>query len=76
MLLALLSLPAVRVEAFLTSLLSLGLWTIPLTGPLIDPLIAPLILSISVSAPLTVELGGIAGDQDLLFFLSCGVVSF
>lgn len=72
MLTALLSLPAVRFGAFLTSLLSLGRLTIPLTGPLIDPLIAPLMLSISGSVALGVVA---AGDQDCLFLLLlfCGV---
>lgn len=68
---ALFSLPLDRFVACLTSLLSLGLLTMPLTGPLIDPLIAPLMLSGSISVVLGVEL---AGDQDWRFFLFCSLV--
>jgi hypothetical protein len=68
---ALFSLPLDRFVACLTSLLSLGLLTIPLTGPLIDPLIAPLMLSGSMSVVRGVEL---AGDQDWRFFLFCSFV--
>lgn len=71
------SLPEEPFVAFLTSLLSLGRLTIPLTGPLIDPLNAPLLmLSDSASDVLGV---GLAGDQDCRFFLFCAlfcVVSF
>lgn len=77
MLMALFSLPVDLSVAFLTSLLSLGRLTIPLTGPLIDPLIAPLMPSVSGS----VVIGGVglAGDQDCRCFLFCVffcVVSF
>jgi hypothetical protein len=65
---ALFSLPLDRFVACLTSLLSLGLLTMPLTGPLIDPLIVPLMLSGSISVVRGVEL---AGDQDWRFFLFC-----
>jgi len=65
------SLPLDRFVACLTSLFSLGLLTMPLTGPLIDPLIAPLMLSGSISTVLGVEL---AGDHDWRFFLLCSLV--
>jgi hypothetical protein len=68
MLWTLFSLPLDLFVAALTSLFSLGLLTMPLTGPLIDPLIAPLMLSDSVSIVLGVEL---AGDHDCRFFLFC-----
>jgi hypothetical protein len=67
---ALFSLPLDRFVACLTSLLSLGLLTMPLTGPLIDPLTAALMLSGSISTVLGVEL---AGDQDWRFFLFCSL---
>lgn len=69
MLMALFSLPDDLSVACLTSLLSLGRLTIPLTGPLIDPLIAPLMSSVSGS----VVIGGVglAGDQDCRYFLFC-----
>jgi hypothetical protein len=68
MLWTLFSLPLDRFVACRTSLFSLGLLTMPLTGPLIDPLIAPLMFSESVSDDREVKL---PGDQDCRFFFFC-----